>query len=1246
MSDLISRLRPNQRIAAQADGKEIVVTAGAGTGKTSTLTGRALYFLESQPAISIDDFLIITFTRNAAAEMRERIAYEINQRAKNSINTGHWQKQRVALHQASIATLDSFCLDILRTYIHASELDPELQLIDQEDAALLETEVMAQVFDRLYALDDERGGQFRRLVAHLGGRGFDGDLGQRVRSLHGLSRVQPDPAEWLDLAINASTQLQGWRGDPENRWRQIIERQLITETAWLEQETNRAMAWASRLGALEVYEEFLVYVLDRTSRLLQANPRPLIERVPEAFPIGQRLPTKARSRELDEEAQALIEPLVLRVRQRINNRLRKGYINLLDPRLDELTGQSAATGTALLQLVRDYAEVFQKHKLDERVIDFADAEQYAYQLLARDQAIQDRLRNRYRHVLVDEVQDINQLQDAIIGCVADENKNNLFVVGDVKQSIYGFRLAQPRLLIEKLEEAEKTENATAIQRIDLKENFRSRKTVIEAVNTIFSRLMQMDFGGMAYDERVRLTYPEDLDEPLYQGPDTKVELCILEKPGAESIEGEAEEQASGDGPVTETDSNLAERDMARCEAIYLRRQIQDLFDAGSGKTKAQIKDRETGTNRDIEPRDIAILLRSPRTSGEVFASELQNAGFRVFAQLEGGYFDTPEIRDIESILRSIENPRQDIPFAAYLTSIAGGCSYSDLVRIRRSSETRTLWDAVQKWYQDAPESNLQQRVHAALEHLNLWRRDAIQKPLADLVWDVVHNTGVMAYALSQPLGPQRRANLLDFLDRARQFSRFHTQGLSRFLRYLEHLQERETQVTPPSTLAEHDNVIRIMSVHAAKGLEFPVVFLPQLGRQFNMQDTRTSAILDDELGPCLKHIAEPDNVRVESLAHKVAAQRRRNRDLQEELRIWYVALTRARERLYLIGTASWKNQPQRWYSAVDPESEALPVSYLESCHTPLDWFVPTTLASGASFAGAINLLQNSDPDCPIELRHLQSEEIFSSNEAEQDNDEDSQDILESDDSAIDLDQEDNAFIQETLKAVDWIYPYADVVNLSAKASVSDLKRAYSLTGEDGESVHPAILPPNPVRSLAKVAEDRQATKRGTATHRFLEHVSLEKINTYADLKTQLQGLIDRKLFSDDEAKLVDLQAVEWFFSTQIGQRFAGNPGSVYRECPFTLAASADEIWTQLKGQNYREMLHIQGVIDAMLVDDEITIVDYKTDRVPKEALRAYASRYHVQLQLYARAAKAILKKEVREAVLVFLTPKELVNVPI
>lgn len=1230
MTDLLLELREAQYAAATARGEEVVVTAGAGTGKTFTLTARVLHLLQSAPKTSLDRLLLITFTKNAAAEMRERIAHELEVRVWKEPNKRLWRVQRAALGRSSIGTLDSFCLDTLRSYIHVTDLDPEVQPLNEDDATLLEADTLSALFEEFYAKESPEGEVFRRLAEHLGGRDYDGGLAESVRKLHALRQVRPDPGTWTEELRRTVQQTAQWREGSQTLWSKAVEDRAKREIAYLEQAVKRALSWTQKLEAESVYGAHLTAIHDRVGQVLAPSDAPLMQRVQAVFESSGKLPSRSGENDLEDTKKALLKPLADSVGKRVK-KICNGLLPLLDSALEEFVQHNTEEALGLLQLVEEHAEAYQRAKANERVIDFNDIEQETHRLLAGEPEIVERLRARYHHVLVDEVQDINRLQDDIILQVARPKSDNLFCVGDVKQSIYGFRQAEPQILLERLARAGDI-SEEKIKRVDLQENFRSRATVIDAVNGLFGHLMQEELGGVEYDDRAELVARTE----LYPGPDPPVALVVIEK-----------EKPGQSAELSESEDAGESRSDAEFEADVLAERLLRILHGDEKTPACTVTDRSTKEERPVRQSDIAVLLRSPGTRGEVFAERLTKAGLNVFTDQGGGFFDTPEIREMEAALQSIENPCRDIALAAYLSGPLGGATISDIVRARqqccpvekeRDAET-PLIAVLQTYVECGSDGATRERLRQALERLESWRRASNRKPLGELVWSLLHDTGYLAYATSQPLGAQRRANLLDLVERARQASQFRTAGLSRFLRSVEHLKSGSRRIRPPSPLSESDDVIRIMSVHAAKGLEFPIVALPQLGSRFNLRDAQDTVILDGDLGPCMNHVIDETGTRTESLTRDVAKERKALSDRAEELRILYVALTRARERLLLIGTANWDGQPHKWYGAMHPEDMSLHPAYLEAQLTPLDWIAPAALCTGAAFEGEPPPESlRKEPNPSFELTFIPIAERLGDSHARPENDTGPQPTL----FVMKESEEDRAYVDEVVESVRWRYPFAEIAARPSKATVSDLKRARETMGEQGEVPHPAL----PETFFFEPARERRAAsdaaRRGTITHRFLQFLDFKRTDSTLALETQRSEMLEQKRLSEQEAKLVDLDTVSWFFTTELGQRLAA-ADEVQRELPFTLGMQASEVWPELEGEQAKELVHVQGVMDALLVGERILLVDYKTDRVPNGALPAYADRYAMQMRLYRRAVEAIFDRPSDEALLVFLSAREVVR---
>jgi ATP-dependent helicase/nuclease subunit A len=839
-------------------------------------------------------------------------------------------------------------------------------------------------------------------------------------------------------------------------------------------------------------------------------------------------------------------------------------------------------------------------------------------------------------VLVDEYQDINKIQDAILGfvsteCLRDRRNapaSNLFSVGDVKQSIYGFRLAEPERFLERqrrFREAGQTLGTV----IDLQANFRSRGPLLEVLNALFERLMVEEAADITYDASHHLRpgadYPAGTAEYFSGAP---LELHLLPaRPDFSEVE-----PADGDADS----SDPSDLDRTDIEAAFIAGRIRQLLGA-DGRARMNVIEKLDGAMRPrpIEYRDIVILLRSLKFKADQFVDVLRRSGIPLHSSAGTGYFQSMEVRDMLALLNLLDNQRQDIPMAAVLRSPLSGIASTDdaLARIHlayRDADPPVPFHQAVVRYAAEQHDELAAALDDFLGHLRVWRELAHRRPLAEVIWTILDRTGYLAYCSGLPDGEQRCANLLHLHERARQFGTFQRQGLYRFMRFLDSLQA-EHDVAQPSIAAESENVVRVMSIHGAKGLEFPVVFLPDLGKKFNFQSCQGPILFDRRAGLGLSAVDEERRIRYPSLASTVVQNRLKQQTLAEELRLLYVATTRAREHLILVGTCAdsaretWTN---RWTNHRGP----LGVEDILGAGSMLDWIGPVSAAINSererisiTMHGAEEIARWPNPQSPLPK--------FSARQI----------ALARLEPLADAPAE-NAAASAIIARLDHRYGFRDFAKLPASKAVTALTKSAAASVGIGERYSASALSSPLPAPKCVIGEIPSATDKGTATHLVLEYLDFAKPCDPGDVERQIESMVDRRLLTSAQAALVDRPCLEWFLNSSVGRLVCSNAGSLLRELPFYLAVPPGVVDPAIAGQPAPEdCVMIRGRID-LVVDQPagLTIIDYKTDNVTAETIQLRAELYAAQMKLYREALTRITGRPVCAAHLIFLTPRMIV----
>ncbi|MDA8335159.1 MAG: helicase-exonuclease AddAB subunit AddA [Peptococcaceae bacterium] len=1174
-----------QEAAITGRDAHILVAAAAGAGKTAVLVERIIRRI-TDPAdpVEVDQLLVVTFTNLAAAQMRQRIGTALAAADRPSPRTGSpdrgagrgekTRRQLLLLNMAAINTLHSFCLDLVRSHYYRLGLTPGFRVAGEDEADLIRRHVLENLMEKCYEAADP---DFLALVDDYGGEKGDDRLVELVRRLYDFSRSHPDPEAWLAGAAGA---FGGDAAFDDSAWSGAVRESILVTLAGARDFLVQAARLAGSPLGPSVYAGVLARDLDSLATLRENLARPwAVWRAHFRALAWARLPV-CRGEGVDEEVKERVRYL----RDKAKEALREVHTRYFAREPGELAGDHAKVAprmAALVGLVSAFAAGYREAKLARGLVDFGDLEHFALRLLRGPDGAPSELaltlRHRYAEVMVDEYQDINAVQEAILQLVS--RPANLFMVGDVKQSIYRFRLAEPGLFLEKYR---RFAPEGPRRRVDLPENFRSRSEVIRAVNFLFRQIMTPVAGEMAYGPKEELAC--GLDYPGRTGP---VELYLLE-PGDDQPE-----------------------DVLEREARLVAGRIRELLADGA-------RVWEDGRFRPLGLRDIVVLLRSVRGAADSFVREFRRQGIPALATAGSGNDAAMEVATMLSLLQVIDNPRQDIPLAAVLRSPLVGIDAAGLAKIRAAGGEADFHRA-------AATLSGETRLDGFFSRLESWRAQAREGRLSDLIWRIYRETGFYDYAGAMPGGGARQANLRALYDRACQYGETSLSGLFDFLRFVEN--RREGGRDEPAG-ADTIEAVRVMSIHKSKGLEFPVVFLAGLGRSFNLQDARAQTVLHKDLGIGPDVVDRELGVRYPSWAKLAIRERLVRESLAEEMRVLYVALTRAREKLVLVGSVrNLAARVKEWSTYRDWPRVTLPEGRLLAAANCLDWIGPAVLRhrDGAFLGGGGEAPAEvrDDPSswavrCPVELS-VPDRESAPVDEAlfEQ--------VRRGEPLAVSP-----ALAAAVEAGLDWVYPYQ--AGLPAKIGVTELKRPFEPRDENTVyRYHPPARP----RFLQETGELSEL-ERGSAWHLVLQHVDLAGDLSAPGIGEQMRVMEENLLLTPGQAAVVDPGRLAGFFAGALGRRLTR--GNVRRELPFSLLLPADEVYPAGRG----ETVLVQGVIDCLVEEEEgFLLVDWKTERLRGGAVE----RYRVQLDVYARAVRTILGRPVREKYLYFLLAEEAVLLP-
>ncbi|HEY3316143.1 MAG TPA: helicase-exonuclease AddAB subunit AddA [Bacillota bacterium] len=1310
-----------QSSAIDHRGSNVLLSAAAGAGKTAVLVERVVRRITGRQGAgptSIDRLLVVTFTEAAAAEMKSRIREALTGLLAADPDQAWLRRQAALVNRASISTLHAFCLRLLRANFHRSGLDPAFRVLDEQEAGLLRQEVLEALFESRY----EAGGtEFTGLVDRYGGVRGDEGLRNLVLKAYDFSRSVPFPEAWLRRAAASFDLPPGLRlGD--HPWGRAALEEVSLAVDRAEGFVDVAKGLCTLPGGPAAYEAALEgdrLILCGLRRALETKVWAAAHAAFEAAPDFARLPAArdgAASPELKEAVKKARDTV-----KKILGDVHQAYFGR--PEADLLAEIEAVRPSArsLSELVNEFARAYRQTKLARAQLDFADLEHYALDLLTDKDVegadegplvgpgagqadpsaeqplhptdLADELQARYDEVLVDEFQDINGVQEALLRLVSrqwGEGRPNLFMVGDVKQSIYRFRLADPGIFLRKYRQyggvGDELEGARGPaegggaesgappdgRSLDLRANFRSGAGVVEAVNFIFRTILTKRIGEITYDDRAALVGKADYGaHPTPPGP---VEVHLIERgPGTRDDGDEAahrDEPGGGDEPGEDDQTEQADREdleAAEKEAVVIAERIRAMV----GGSEFSVLDRGSGTYRPVRFRDIVVILRATKERANKFQEVFNRYDLPVHAQLGTGYFEATEIEVVLALLRVIDNPRQDIPLLAVLRSPVGRFGEADLAAIRLAAREADFCGALQAAAAGKgadPAGSLADRCAAFLERLEDWRTWARREGLGDLVWRLYRDTGYLAYVGGLPGGPQRRANLLALHSRAGQFDRFAVQGLSRFLRFIDRLRETLGDLGTARAVGEDEDVVRIISAHGAKGLEFPVVILADLGHLFNLNDLKADWLFHRELG-FGPYLVDPElRLAYPTIAWLAVRGCLSLETLAEEMRILYVAMTRARERLILVGSKRDLAAACRGWAMGGTEGGSLPDHQLAAARCWLDWLGSALLRhpDGRYLQDLAGRPTSAEPRpagaggsrWAVSLYGLPGRAVLQAAAPAREAGLPWDDLAEL--RPWSAAQPPDPGLRETIRRhLAWSYPERPATTVAAKVSVSAFLRAgadrdrvpagtdEASLGLDEEAlpISPAGRAPGDWRRPAFADEGAGlgGAERGSATHLVLQNLDLTRPLDPEDLAGQVTRMVGDLLLTEEQAAVVDLPSLARFWQSDLGRAVRAAGPRAKREVPFTLAVPLGEVYPGHPAA--QESVLVQGIIDCLLEEDEgETIIDFKTDRLPAEAVPTAAEAYRPQLALYGKAVATILGRPVTRTALVFLHSGRVVEV--
>lgn len=1222
--------------------RNLLVSAAAGSGKTAVLVERILAKITDKAhPVDIDQLLIVTFTKAAAAEMRERIGDAIEKKLNEHPEDTHLQRQQTLLYNAQITTIDSFCLFVIRNYFHKIDLEPDFRIGEEGELKLLAGDVLDKLLDAYYEADSP---EFVRLTETIATGKNDEKLKETIETLYTFAMSDPWPKEWLMRCMEPYQS-----GSLEEFEKQPLCVALLSYLSAVTGEWIRMMEMALEMSlepdGPQMYADVLADEVEMLKALKGCDSYQAYANAVGSVSFG-RLPA-ARKFAGDEQKKQYVQELRNEVKDS-RKKLMEQFFFLSPTELAAGLKENEPVIRMLLTVTADFMDAFLAKKQERNMLDFSDLEHFALEILVDKETKQptqtaEDLRKQFEEVMIDEYQDSNYVQEALLAAVA--GADNRFMVGDVKQSIYRFRMARPELFMEKYD-AYCSENGIN-QKIDLHKNFRSRPEVLQTVNDIFYRIMAKDLGNVEYDAAAAL-YP-GMEFPKSSDPDMfRTEVLLADpKDWEESAGSGGEEDVRSGGAGGSSWDMRSGGTGGSPEAVMIAQKIRQLM------AHQQVTDKKTGQLRPMEYRDVVILLRGIGSFGQELTEVLKNYGIPAMTTAGTGYFSAIEVQTVLNLLRLLDNPRQDIPMAAVLRSYIGGISEEEMAKIRIRYPDMPFYQSVLSYAgigndgiraeqqgEDSKEINvaegnteaeLQQKIQHFLTKLADFRDRVSDTPIHELLYQVMDETGYLDYVYALPGGSVRRANLLMLLEKAIAYEKTSYHGLFHFIRYINELQKYEVDFAEAEDEST-ENVVRIMTIHKSKGLEFPVVIVAGMGRLLNQQDVRNRMVLHPQYGIGLDVTDLARRVRIPSLSRQILARQIQMENAGEELRVLYVALTRAREKLILSGTMKKAEEKLASFACqrMDEQGHMGFLTRLKAgCY--FDWVLPALLLENEGGFESATGSRKTTPGysihqvTPLEL--MQDEVARETEQAW------SREML----LAL-AERSQPELSSEIASRLSYRYPYEKEQELKTKLSVSELKhRAIDqLRQEESDTTYafeePELIPyiPEFMREAVGAQEEENiGALRGTAMHRVLECFDFSK--EFDTLREQIDGMLASGRLEQRLYELVSLPTIMQFMRLPLASRMqkAARAGCLYKEKPFVMGKRADEVSPETDSS---AMVLIQGIIDAFFEEDgQLVLVDYKTDAVKtKEEL---IGRYKAQMDLYQEALERATGKQVKEKIL-------------
>lgn len=1202
--------------AIQEKNSNILVAAAAGSGKTAVLVERIIHKIIDEQ-MDIDKILVVTFTNAAASEMRERILEAIYKKLEENPENVHLQRQIILLNKASICTIHSFCLDVIHNHFYEIDLPSNFKIADTAEIDLLKQEVLDDLFEQKYTENDKN---FIELLENYTNYRGDEALQELVLKIYKFIQSSPFPIKWLQEKLELLKIKD--KDISQTIWGKLIIQTVdddIQESIMQLEVTKSKMALYPEMTKFyQTISEDIINLQDLQKynswdelyiKLLNFNFS--------KWPVDKKVinDLKEDSKEIRDKVKKHIKEKTAKLLSCSQEQAVKD-LKIITPILEKLSN-----------LVTEFTKNFAEKKKEKNCIDFNDIEHFALKILLDENnnptEVAKKYKEKFEEIAIDEYQDSNLVQEAILTSIS--KGNNIFMVGDVKQSIYKFRQARPELFLQKYDEYKNKEEKTQEDnlKIQLFRNFRSRQNILNITNLVFETIMSKELGDINYNENEYLNYGANYPEPEeiknYAGI---AELDIIDLKEDESI-------TAFEGEEDEEEQERVEDDVL--EAKFVANKIQELLNSNY-----MVFDKKQGY-RKIRPKDIVILLRATSNLSPIYEKELSDLELPVFSDTSGTYLDTVEIQTILSVLKIIDNPLQDIPLVVVLRSSICNFTDNDLITIRLTDRNCNFYEALIKTRLIC-EGDLKNKIESFLEKLEKWKSISQYMPLDEFIWQIYLDTGYYQYVGLLPNGAMRQANLKTLFEKAKQYEKASFKGLFNFIQFIDKLKKQNGDLASAKLIGENEDVIRIMSIHKSKGLEFPVVFLCNSHKKFNMQDLNDNILLHQDIGFGPTIMDTTRKIKYSSIAKDAIKLKMKQETLSEEQRILYVALTRAKEKLYITGRSKdftkYVQDKNKVLEMYESENIKLDAKLMKKANSYLDWLMyvylfnqgRTITLKGESYklSDIITLNVSNKKDL---LKALAKEEVVEQIDLK----EKIEQILKN------KSDEENKKSEQALKELlEWKYDYIVDTTLPTKSSVTKIKQEKIkleeiLKGIESEEVeYKKSYTPKFMQEDKKIS----SAEKGTLVHLCIQRLDERKDYELKDIQNIILNLVEKEIITQNEADAIDVNLIYQYTKSQLFEELR-KAKEVHKEQPFYINIPAKDVVSE--AENSKKNILVQGIIDLYYIDknDNLVLIDFKTDYISNEpnAKEKILDKYKVQLEIYKTALEQALNRKTSKTAL-------------